>query len=852
MTAPNLAIVLGPNCVYSKTPSDPMNMVQEMETANYVFGRVIQQYSAMFPADEDDLALDAYTPPSVANNPELGAPEATKAPVSSAATVGTEDVAKKTPVRKKIRKDSRSMSTSGDMRSRLQLPADRAAPSSEPSSPSAAPTAIVSPKGPRSMTKKHSVIFPGEKGAIESPEIKKKKKKKEGSTSKRRSAPRPAKENISVPVGGTAEAATSATTPESNLPKPADTPEPNPATPEELAAKPAEPEAGVTAAAATAEETKPADVETTVQGEAKPEEKPSDESTDDGTEKSDEDKSSPPTPDTPTNNEPAPIGKLDLKDVVPAISEPSPASQLSGASESDDESDEEPTSPLETISEQDESSSSSMSTPSKEHQAIVANMKPPTPISVDFTRKASGWNFSPVTAEIKTQPRKPDSEDAAPPRPSSLESLMSPRSTAQNAADALQLTVRTISPMSELELLAEPKRPITALSHQISKLVYLSYSSRFGQSQLEHLNVTVREIAQMSKLLASELPQYMDAFQNETINLQSSLLTLQNELRNVVLCVKDIVLDPAGVEPRMRLGSSSQLLIASLQQLFESAYAGTRDNLNQLVSESIQQVASALGLILRGAIAKTLSFDYKQLEEKFQAEASEFVRLVELRSCLLGSADSQALEEELDRAVGTVQSFLDKTASIAADPFDDASVADIRVLARDMVASLRAVEALIKQDTIDVLYDERSLRRQLASATKVLRDWDLNPRSDKQDPFRLEAKPHVGQICEKIINFISKPDYWSPPDMMRAVDSICQAATMILIAIREKKLETDGAESEASEHLHIRAYASAAMASLTRVRISGALVCLEMNDDIYRLLLASMARLFNVFHVLLL
>jgi hypothetical protein len=57
MTSSNLATVLCPNMLYSKTP-DPLNMVQEMEVANSVFTRIIQNAAVIF--ETDDLEVDNY------------------------------------------------------------------------------------------------------------------------------------------------------------------------------------------------------------------------------------------------------------------------------------------------------------------------------------------------------------------------------------------------------------------------------------------------------------------------------------------------------------------------------------------------------------------------------------------------------------------------------------------------------------------------------------------------------------------------------------------------------------------------------------------------------------------------
>jgi hypothetical protein len=474
----------------------------------------------------------------------------------------------------------------------------------------------------------------------------------------------------------------------------------------------------------------------------------------------------------------------------------------------------------------------SESTP--ENRGTLAGMKPPTPIAIDFTRRSSGWNFGPVVSAVET---------------TSSPSKTAPAKPAAPELDALELTRKAMQPMTELRLLAEASAPVTVISHLIRHLVYLSYAPTFGPTQLETLNTSLREIAGQSKALAASISSYMDSFPNESINIQTSLMGIQTELREVVLAVKDIVQDPANVSAKMQLGSTSQAFVSKISELFESCYNGIRDNLNVSVSEAIQRVASGLGLILRGAIAKTLSDDFAQLEESFQSEASEFVRLVELRSCLLGSADSQALEQELDRAVHTVKSFLEKGSTLNVDPDDDSAVSDMRFLARDLVAALRGVEALLKQDSLDFGYDDNLLRRKLASATKVLREWEISARLDSPSSFSGRVREHVVTLYDNIMNFITRPDYWPPADMMRAVDAVSRAATKVLICVREMKLESDEASPEA---MHIKAYASGALAALNRIRICGAAASLEMNEDIVRLLVGSLARLFNVFHSLLL
>eukprot|EP01122_Echinamoeba_exundans_P009882 TRINITY_DN3558_c0_g1_i1.p1 TRINITY_DN3558_c0_g1~~TRINITY_DN3558_c0_g1_i1.p1 ORF type:complete len:1362 (+),score=342.93 TRINITY_DN3558_c0_g1_i1:171-4256(+) len=967
MTESNLAIVLCPNCLYSKTPGDPMNMVQEMELANYVFGRVIVNYPTLFPPEEDDLAQDAYVVPGVPADAPATPTKAASAsapatpmvkPTSQTADSGSE---KKKVVRKKLRKDSRSMSTSGDvMRPKISLPLERVGAASAESTPAGSPGSA--PHTPQ-MSKKASAIL----GTLDTAEAKKKKSKKLSSSdllksptsagaaaassstdaspvSKKPSSPRGPRKHEStkslvsprsIKVSGDAgvDAVRNPDSPRvvDNIPeRPEPEPEAEPVPAAEVKpvpAEPAQPESATpvtapdvapTAAPAPATTPEPVPTVAVTAADETPVQKPSVDTPTTTTEApkqpaagssvidklnlliktATEDPVVSPSPSVPTSARSAESSDYSSSESDPTLdpifesgeeeetetalstardeTAPSTARDETAPSTARDETSSTEPLPAETRSATPPSepetapppepkpepeperrlSSAALAAPTQapstpeaskptagaestpESRGTLAGMKPPTPIAIDFTRKSSGWNFGPVVSAIETSSSSSKSAPTKPDKPAAPE------------LDPLELTKKAMQPMSELHLLAEASVPVTVISHLIRHLVYLSYAPSFGPSQLETLNTSLREIAGQSKALAASISSYMDSFPNETINIQTSLMGIQTELREVVLAVKDIVQDPTNVSAKMQLGSTSQAFVSKISELFECCYNGIRENLNVAVSEAIQRVASGLGLILRGAIAKTLSDDFAQLEESFQSEASEFVRLVELRSCLLGSADSQALEQELDRAVHTVKSFLEKGAAINVDPDDDSAASEMRFLARDLVAALRGVEALLKQDSLDFGYDDNLLRRKLASATKVLREWEISARLDSPSSFSGRVREHVVTLYDNIMNFISRPDYWPPAEMMRAVDAISRASTKVLICVREMKLESDdGASPEA---MHIKAYASGALAALNRIRICGALASLEMNEDVVRLLVGSLARLFNVFHSLLL
>lgn len=924
MTEPNLAIVLCPNCLYSKVPSDPMNMVQEMELANFIFGRVIVNYTVVFPAEEEDLEQDAYVPPAApgAGQEAPSTPKALSTPPVPAKIVtpgeGSPDLDKKKVVRKKLRKESRSMSTGGDaMRPKISLPLDISQAASAPGSP-----ASLSPHTP-TLTKKASALLPGEEGrkkkkkllssadalkitigSISADNTPKKTTSPRGlrkhESTKSMSSPRSthsdsvlltekppatAQETRSESLNASSDSA-SKPAPEKTDSETASEPASPPVRPAAVEASPrpeaAEPQVSPTSQPNSARPTvdkidhiiqTARSLESTgspassMPNSARSVESSDYDSSDDtdplldpiaeGTESGDEDldrtiKSAPVG--SSTTHEKLPAAKLNPEstppaapvvavvptpepDPVPAVVEPEILvlpTKLAAASEPAIAPVVDPA-PAVAAATPAPTTPEPAKQPAEEHHAALSPMKPPTPIAVDFARKDSGWRFGPVRSQMETSSSKLKLDIPAAPVPE---------------IEPLLLSQKAMQPMPELQLLADAALPLTALSHHIRHLVFLSYTSTFGQSHLDQLNTSLREIAQQCKALSANISTYMDAYPNEAINLQSALVGLQSNLRDVVMAVKQLVLDPTVVESRMNLGSTSQTFVSKLQELYEICYGGVRDNLSTAVSEAIQRLASCLGLILRGAISKTLTDEFVQLEQTFQAEAAEFVRLVELRSCLLGSGDAQTLEQELDRAVHTVKAFLEKGLAVSVDPDDDTAAGEIRFLARDLVAALRAVEALLKQDSIDFGYDDTILRRRLASSTKVLREWEITARLESTVTFAGRVREHVVPLYENIINFISRPDYWPPPDMMRAVEAISRSSTKILVLVKEMKLESDKLASP--EALHVRAYASGALSSLNRIRICGALAALEMNEDVFRLLMGSLARLFNVFHALLL